>query len=422
MQSSLDGSIPDLDGSTQYDAFESASAGTTTSPNSSFHHSEDENDQMFKVKKDSVDAVSVLGKSVNVESPEDTIFLTSGTAERTTPMQDNENPASCAAALFLPRWLATSFAMEDSVRVHRKDAETQEHQFPDLFRIEFRFRPDPTESDLYRTVVISRIPQKSTIATLFQHIRGALVFDAKLLDTSSIDDHLTAFVVFVHEHEARAFEHRTRLKPLLFLGSVTRVVLLPTPTWPMSPNLCTAITHHRHTRCLELQNLPWGFKPSELHFDLRICRVMTTHRLEGKKMRSDGVLELRFTSIQYARQAYWTLTTYKRYTQCKVNFSPDPCAESWDALAIHSDDDIDVEEEPSTTNTAAVTCWKDNAQELHTKGENLDKPRMETLEDPEDCTARLSVADPDMTATTQRGRGFTSKEPIDKSIDTCQPQ
>lgn len=74
------------------------------------------------------------------------------------------------------------------------------------------------------------------------------------------------------------------------------------------------------------------------------------------------------------------------------------------------------------TNVAAVTRWKDYAYDTYTGVPTLEKARVDTPETSEDRTYRLNDADVNDAATTQRGRGFTTKQSIPKTEDTCNPQ
>ncbi|KAL8748727.1 MAG: hypothetical protein Q9184_007121 [Pyrenodesmia sp. 2 TL-2023] len=239
----------------------------------------------------------------------------------------------------MPKWPTKALAVstterEGAIFVHQRAAGYQEYQFPDLFRYGTRFRPEPSERDVYRTVLVDNLPADLRLFTLLLHVKGGLVLDAKLLNTVSINSKLSAMITFFHEYEAKAFVHGTCSQPLVFDAIQARVTLLPTPTYPISKMLRAAIVEHGHTRCLEIQNFPKGIKPAELERDLRICETMTTHRIESKRMRSDGVLELRFSSISYAGRAYGLLTTRIRYRQCTVRFSPDPCAQPWEEVPV----------------------------------------------------------------------------------------
>ncbi|KAL9037466.1 MAG: hypothetical protein Q9180_003700 [Flavoplaca navasiana] len=442
LQRSFDESETGLSGSTQYDASQSNSS-SSVSTTSSVQNSDDEDDQAVGTihEKHSIDPRPV----VTISEPFDTFHNSkdlghkqSRNALETITPPNLRTPVLTHAAKFMPNWPTSSFAVsaaerEAAVFVHQRNVSNQENRFPDVFKYGIRFRPDPMETDLYRTLVVTGLPFKVTMSALLQQIHGAAVVDAKLLDTASIDGHSTALITFVHEFDAKAIEQKSHETPWEFFGKPVVVTLLPTPTWPMPGNLRAAIIDHRHTRCLEVHNFPRAIKPAELEYDLRIYRGMTSNRIEAKTMRSDGVLELRFNSVSYAGQAYGTLTTYKRYKQCQVKRVADPCTSPLNDSVIHGpteeESSIDkepkdepVEEAPNVATNGGVTSWKEYAFDTFTGNESLAEARMGTAETFEDNTCRLSDAGVDEAATIQRGRGFATEQCVAKTEDTCNQQ
>ncbi|KAI4088718.1 MAG: hypothetical protein LQ344_005874 [Seirophora lacunosa] len=247
------------------------------------------------------------------------------------------DPAQARASLFTPKWSANLSAVsaserEDAIFVHKRCAGATDYLFPDYFRYGIRFRPDPTETDIYRTILVDNLPAGVTVSALLQKIRGGAIQSVKSLDTTSITGRLSALITFVHEKGARAaLDHQARrgaaTPPLEFDGVKARVTLLPTPTYPLCKKLQTAITKHAHTRCLAVTNFPrTAVAPADLERDLRVYPAMTTHRIVERKMRADGVLELGFASVDYAGWAFALLTRWHRYRGCKVSFAADPCA------------------------------------------------------------------------------------------------
>lgn len=348
----------------------------------------------------------------------------------------DQHPAQVSTVLFMPKWPIKPFGLlsqerERAIYIHKRVAGDQENNFPDLFKYGIRYRPEPTETNLYRTVVVDNLPANITLFVLLQHVKGGAVADAKLLDTTSINGGSTAMITFVHEHGAKAFENRAYHHTLEFDGIRARVTLLPTPSYPIPGNLQAAILRHKYTRCLQIENFPRGIKPAELGFDLRVCDVMSTHRIESKRMRPDGVLELRFTSIGNAGRAYGKLTTWRRYQQCIVRFAPDPCAQPWDEesdkpihvieqekLQKRSSPGTHVSTVSNTAKAAASNGYEANhvSANLRTKAPSLSSPTSE------DQTGRLSNVDFHSTSEIQRGRGFSSEESHPKERDSCKQQ
>lgn len=231
-----------------------------------------------------------------------------------------------------PKWsspqIFSSLAERDrAIDFNRHNAGPKDLRFPDLFRHGIRFSPDPSDRDLYRTILVSDLGLNITTAALLDKVRGGLVVSAMLLDTATITGNKTALIFFHHEHEAMACEENAKLHPIAFDGQTARVELVPTPTWPEPIILRKAINDHHHTRCLEVHKFPRRINPTMLRRDLRICSAIASNGIEHMAMRADDILELRFSSIQYAGQAFGILTTYRDYRQCVPHFVPDPCAQ-----------------------------------------------------------------------------------------------
>lgn len=263
----------------------------------------------------SVDKPTLSSTSTVVSSPKqrDTIFSTRASSSR----GHTRNPLDI---------FSSSTELEKTVQAHQKVADAQELQIPNIFKYGIGFNPDPAEHDVYRTIVISCLPLNITLGVLLNQVRGGLIVDAKVLDTISVANSKTALVVFYHEHAARAYCEHTQTYPLTFAKSVSRVTLVSKPTWPIPISLQKAIVDHQHTRCLEVHKFPRQISPASLRQDLHICSAVTMDAIEYMAMRTDGILEIRFSAIKYAEQAYGVLNSNHNYRQCNTNFMPDPCA------------------------------------------------------------------------------------------------
>lgn len=215
---------------------------------------------------------------------------------------------------------------ENTIGTHKSDAGPHEHIFPDFFKYGVRFDPDPSEHNIYRTITISGLPIDMTISTLLEKVRGGLVVDAKLLNIKEIAGSKTALITFFHEHSALAYEEYAESHPRLFNNSSVEVKTLSTPTWPLSVSLRKAIEEHKHTRCLEVYNFPKHISQEKFRNDIRVCPQMNGDRIEYMAQREDGVLELRFSSIDYAGQGFAMFTCFRGYKRCKAIFVQDPCA------------------------------------------------------------------------------------------------
>lgn len=323
---------------------------------------------------------------------------------------------SAGAILFLPTWPTEPFVVSgDAVRTHKQEASSQEHQFPDFFRYGIRFRPAPEDTDIYRTVVVDHLPPKLSISSLLERVRGGAIVEAQLHNTATISGHSSAKIIFVHEHSARDFESRTRQLPLRFAGVEARVTLLPTPTWPIPPNLCAAITEHGHTRCLEIRGMPSGISPSDLKQDIRMCHVLApdTRHIVSMVKRPDGVVEVQFTSTNYAGRAFGLLGTRRRYRQCQITHSMDPCSRPWEDLSEEPSDAADqrsvMEKAVPSRGSNAPSSWR----EVPFEGFNqLLEPKPQTCENApvDERDGRLDTVGLEESPKIQRGRGFRRRE------------
>ena len=221
----------------------------------------------------------------------------------------------------------SSWERERAIHNHQQQTGSQDLRFPGLFRYGIRFAPSRHDRDVYRTVVICDLPSNLTMTTLLEQVRGGLVIEAKILNTQSITGKNTGWIAFRREAAAMAFEEHSKQHPIIFKGKQVLVTALATPTWPVPVMLQKAITHHNHTRCLEVHHFRRQISPTALRRDLRICGALAWDAIEHMKIRADGVLELRFSSVRYAGQAFGILSCFREYRDCVACFVSDPCAQ-----------------------------------------------------------------------------------------------
>ncbi|MCJ1393725.1 hypothetical protein MMC18_006601 [Xylographa bjoerkii] len=215
---------------------------------------------------------------------------------------------------------------ENAIKEHQYSAGFQECRFPDLFRYGIRYEPPVCQTTTFKMVSIMNLPRDMTLNELMSKIRGGTVVSCNLLDTTSITGRFSALVRFLHEHEALAYDDFAAAHPIVFHGVRAHITTIKTPSWPLSLPLSKAIFNHHHTRCLEVVNFPRKITRAHLTRELRSSAV------EYMQIRKDGILELRFSSIEHAGRAYGLLTTFRTYRQCGVSFAKDPCALPLDTL------------------------------------------------------------------------------------------
>ena len=197
---------------------------------------------------------------------------------------------------------------------------------PDYFRRGLSYRPLPHETNTLRSLSLTDLPADISLSILLDKVRGGLIVAARLLDTRKITNSFSALITFVLEESAMAYHEYIRTNPVTIGGKQVQVQLLCTPAWPLSYSLRTAISVHHHTRCLEVFGISRSISPTVLRQDLQVHRTVHFDAIEFMHLRDDGVLELRFSSIEYAGKAWNILSTWKKYRRCVVSFARDPCA------------------------------------------------------------------------------------------------
>ena len=237
-----------------------------------------------------------------------------------------------------PRWspersLDSNQDRATAVLINRRNtwAGARDVPCPGFFKHGIRYVPRPIEQDFYRTVVISRLPLSVTMEALLEKVRGGMLIDAKLLNTANLTGSNTALVTFLHEHSALSFEDHAKNYPIVFTNVFAQVAVIPTPTSPIPNDLRTSIEEGR-TRCLEIHRLPPNISLQNLRQELTDSPVMKSTSLEYMRLRADGVLELRFSSITAAEYSSTFFRKTLRYRGCTIQCVPDPCAQPLETL------------------------------------------------------------------------------------------
>lgn len=216
---------------------------------------------------------------------------------------------------------------DDIIRYYQRFAGFEEKRLPEFFHHGLQFNPRAESRNVFRTLVISNLPQSATMTEVLERIRGGVVVDAKLLDTLSITGGKTALVTFLHEQAVKALQIHLKQHPIIIGNRVAHTIVLNTPTWPISFAYEQVLVEGRETRCLEVSRYPRHISPDDLRGHLRICPVITSDRIEYMNLRDDGVLRLRFESIACAANARGVLASRSAFQGCAVRFVPDPCAQ-----------------------------------------------------------------------------------------------
>lgn len=244
--------------------------------------------------------------------------------------------------------LTAASKLESPVRLHETEAKVrelidlqqrrvglQDRKVPDLFKHPFgiQYIPAPGTKNLYRTLVISNLPHAATMTALLDQVRGGVIFDAKLLNTTTITGGKTALVTFLHQRNAEAFEAHAKRHPIIIQDRTAKVTILKTANWP-SPLSQRAMLEGNRTRCLEVTEYPRHVTCSDLRRKLRVCSVMKVDCIEHVALRYDGVLALRFDSIADAWKAQGMFASSQEFRGCVVRFAIDPCAQPISAVGL----------------------------------------------------------------------------------------
>ena len=346
-------------------------------------------DQSMAIVNTLADKISSLGTRVQVDPFEPT-------SEAPTEAQDSQ--ALAGGINIEPCWSSEKIFdsaqdRKNAIRVNKGNSRFGARYIscPEFFKHGIHYVPKAHEQDTHRTVAISGLSSSVTMKALLGKVRGGIIFDAKLLDTSKITGSNTALVTFLHEYSAMAYEDHTRQHRITFSNAVAHIAVVPTPTWPIPFSLRSGIATSGHTRCFEVHNFPRNISQAAVRAELTSSPVMKSNSLECMRLGADGILGLRFSSIRAAVYSTTLFCKTSRYRGCTVKYIPDPCAQPLETLLEH----IDASGTAVKEDNSKPSCDSDA------------KARAD-----EDL-GRLTKVDWGMEAETRRGRGF--EEQIDSS-------
>ena len=234
---------------------------------------------------------------------------------------------------------------ERTVAYHCDHAGKDEPRLPDFLRFGIRFKPDHSDTDVQRTVVLSNLPARVTLTEVLDKVRGGLVLSAWLMDTLMITGGPSAMVVFLHAFSAEEYAGHVRKHPVRIDGQPVRVMRLSTPTFPVQVGLAVAVREHGQTRCLEIESVTASTADEILKAVGRTLWAVTISVFEWHELR-DGVLSVRFTSVSAAGRASGLLRSRAAFKALRIDFAPDPCAQPVGTLAV-DDDESDAASAPA---------------------------------------------------------------------------
>ncbi|KAI9662207.1 MAG: hypothetical protein M1829_006189 [Trizodia sp. TS-e1964] len=197
-----------------------------------------------------------------------------------------------------------------------------------FFTFGISYQPHKLETNTLRAIIISNIPPAAKISDVLALVRGGAITSATLVDTRKLTaaNKNSAIVNFLEESAATAYDDFAHQNALSFTcGTVARVTLLRSPTWPLLPEIREKMLHAEHSRCLKLTNLPRDFRLALFEWDLGWLHMnieSTDHR------EADNELYLNFTTVIAAMKAKDLIKFNARHPDMYVAFVTDPCTRS----------------------------------------------------------------------------------------------
>ncbi|KAK4956133.1 T-complex protein 1 subunit beta [Elasticomyces elasticus] len=117
---------------------------------------------------------------------------------------------------------------------------------------ELFYKPEPGERNVFRTIIITGLYPKLSLAEILRKIRGGLVVTMNMATTVA-NATGSASITFLHEDSARAFIHYCKDdRHLRFRGRPAQVRMLESATFPMTEELKQHIAAGGATRCLRI--------------------------------------------------------------------------------------------------------------------------------------------------------------------------
>lgn len=222
-------------------------------------------------------------------------------------------------------------------------------QREDLF-----YTPSTGGSKHQRTVLISAIALSVNEQQLLGQVRGGILVQLQLLNTSTITKSpaKSALIEFYTHDAAVTYSTFRSHHPLFFDGMQASVQLLPTATWPMPKLVRNAIELWQYSRSMEVCNLPSGVNMGALRRDLCVTPEMRWAGLEVMASFGDEgnrTLMLRFVAVKFAVSASRLLNTSYKYKGCKIQWLPDPCAQPLETLLREVDEQGETHEPIAST-------------------------------------------------------------------------
>ncbi|KAI9833488.1 MAG: hypothetical protein M1819_003646 [Sarea resinae] len=189
-----------------------------------------------------------------------------------------------------------------------------------------RYLPFAHHPDVFRTVMMQKIPPGVALHDVLEKVRGGLVVSARLLSTEVICGTQTAMVTFLRESAALDYIDFATTNSITFAGSQAQISFAETATWPSTQCIRDGIEQHGHSRCLRIYDLPSKAPVAMLKKKLHPVEYYGVHVIDHREDGLSGDLEVRFSSVATSVLARAILKLTPAYCRSRINFSPDPCA------------------------------------------------------------------------------------------------
>ena len=233
------------------------------------------------------------------------------------------------------------------------------HPHPSFYTHGIRYSPPGDIERKFQRVLITGLPSGASAASLLNKVHGGTIVSCELMDTVKLIGSMTAMIRFKDEAEASGFVQRTIHEPLDVQDQKATVILIETPTYPLSYRLYHNIHSAGHTRCLKVYKFSRLYGLRGIHFN-----NWAKHAIEFMRIAPDGILFMRFTSIQVASVAREFFLSFSGITSNDVTFLPDPCAynQDMDEPIRDSSNEASSESEVQTPSTSPTIVPEEQAK------------------------------------------------------------
>ena len=217
------------------------------------------------------------------------------------------------------------------------------YSHPSFYTHGIRYSPPGNLERAFHRVLIAGLPSGTSAASLLSKVHGGTIVSCELMDTVKLMGSMTALVRLKDEAEALGFVKRTIHSPLDVQDQKATVTLIRTPAYPLTYKLYHNIHFGGYTRCLKVHKFSRLYALRGIH-----SNYWAKHAIEFMRIAPDGILFMRFTSIEVASMARKFFLSFSGITLHDVTFFPDPCAQADGSNKGADEPDLDSSNEESS--------------------------------------------------------------------------